>query len=253
MHKCYFNVNLNFSSYVILNFITLHLSQYWYRMFSSFFPHRKLVNSSERKSPRNKRTPGKRTPVRKTPGKKTPAKTPKTRSGGSSKKKAMRRLLMDSEHMTRSQPTRETLKRALFSPENRKTVPVAASTSVPAQAMKSKRALFGSPVRADTKSMDGTQSDQFLKRKRDLMDDDGDNGRSKIAKSLSFGGDTYGSSHSLAFARRASEAFATKTSNEWSEIHKKVKSKFIIYLTTSYFWWQFSWLFKVYFAFALFM
>ncbi|XP_026741470.1 uncharacterized protein LOC113503629 isoform X2 [Trichoplusia ni] len=182
---------------------------------------KKLVNSSERKSPRNKRTPGKRTPVRKTPGKKTPAKTPKTRSGGSSKKKAMRRLLMDSEHMTRSQPTRETLKRALFSPENRKTVPVAASTSVPAQAMKSKRALFGSPVRADTKSMDGTQSDQFLKRKRDLIDDDGDNGRSKIAKSLSFGGDTYGSSHSLAFARRASEAFATKTTNEWSEIHKK--------------------------------
>lgn len=188
----------------------------------NFFPHRKLVNTSERKSPRTRRTPGKRTPIRKTPGKKTPAKTPKTRSGGSSKKKAMRRLLMDSDHLTRSQPARETLKRALFSPEHRRLVPPAPSTSVPAQAMKSKRALFGSPVStAETKSMDGTQSDHFLKRKRDPFDDDLDNGRSKIAKSLSFGGDTIGSSHSLAFTRRASEAFATKSSTELNETHKK--------------------------------
>lgn len=187
----------------------------------NFFPHRKLINSSERKSPRTRRTPGKRTPVRKTPGKKTPAKTPKTRSGGSSRKKAMRRLLMDADHLTRSQPARETLKRALFSPENRKPVPPAPSSSVPAQAMKSKRALFGSPVRpAETKSMDGTQSDQFLKRKRDPFDDDNDNGRSKIAKSLSFGGDTIGSSHSHNFARRASEAFTRQTS-DLNETHKK--------------------------------
>ncbi|KAJ8717149.1 hypothetical protein PYW08_005548 [Mythimna loreyi] len=189
----------------------------------NFFPHRKLVNSSERKSPRTRRTPGKRTPIRKTPGKKTPAKTPKTRSGGSSKKKAMRRLLMDSDHLSRSQPARETLKRALFSPENRKPVPQAASTSVPAQAMKSKRALFGSPVQtAETKSMDGTQSDQFMKRKRDPFDDDLDNGRSKIAKSLSFGGDSIGNMNSqLLFARRASEAFGTRTSSELNETHKK--------------------------------
>ncbi|XP_075981061.1 cyclin E-interacting protein minus isoform X2 [Anticarsia gemmatalis] len=184
---------------------------------------KKLINSSERKSPRTRRTPGKKTPTRKTPGKKTPAKTPKTRSGGSSKKKAMRRLLMDSDQMTRSQPTRETLKRALFiSPDHRRPIPTAPSSSVPAQAMKSKRALFGSPVRtAETKSMDGTQSDQFLKRKRDMFDDEPDNNRHKIAKSLSFGGDTIGGSQSLSFARRNSEAFGTKSSTELNEHHKK--------------------------------
>lgn len=200
---------------------------------SSFFPHRKLVNSSERKSPRTRRTPGKRTPIRKTPGKKTPAKTPKTRSGGSSKKKAMRRLLMDPDQLTRSQPARETLKRALFSPENRRPMPQASSTSVPAQAMKSKRALFGSPVQtAETKSMDGTQSDHFMKRKRDPFDDDSDNGRSKIAKSLSFGGDSIGSTHSqVSFARRASEAFGTRTSSELNETHKKVSMSFVSLLS----------------------
>lgn len=74
--------------------------------------------------------------------------------------------------------------------------------------------------------MDGTQSDNFLlKRKRDPFDDDLDNGRSKIAKSLSFGGDSIGSSHSqLSFARRASEAFATRTSSELNETHKKVSN-----------------------------
>lgn len=189
----------------------------------NFFPHRKLINSSERKSPRTRRTPGKKTPVRKTPGKKTPAKTPKTRSGGSSKKKAMRRLLMDPDHLTRSQPTRETLKRALFiSPENRKAIPSAPSSSVPVQAMKSKRALFGSPVRTnETKSMDGTASDQFLKRKRDIFDDNRDFSRSKIAKSLSFGGDTIADLQSFTFARRNSEAFSTKKSTELNENHKK--------------------------------
>ena len=130
---------------------------------------------------------------------------------------------MDSDHLSRSQPARETLKRALFSPENRRPMPQAPSTSMPAQAMKSKRALFGSPVTAETKSMDGTQSDHFLKRKRDPFDDELDNGRSKIAKSLSFGGDSIGSTHSqVAFARRASEAFATRTSSELNETHKKV-------------------------------
>lgn len=194
------------------------------RMFSSFFPHRKLVNSTERKSPRTRRTPGKKTPTRKTPGKKTPAKTPKTRSGGSSKKKAMRRLLMDTDQLTKSQPAREPLKRALFiSPDNRKSIPTAASSSLPAQAMKSKRALFGSPVKpAETKSLDGTQSDQFLKRKRDMLDDEPNNGRSKIAKSLSFGGDSLGGSHSHSFSRRNSEAFASKTSAELNDLHKKV-------------------------------
>ncbi|XP_072942339.1 uncharacterized protein mi [Epargyreus clarus] len=182
---------------------------------------KKLINSSERKSPRTRRTPGKRTPMRKTPGKSTPSKTPKTKSGGSSKKKAMRRLLMDSDTLSLSQPTRETLKRALFvSPENR-TVP-AASTSVPHQAMRSKRALFGSPVRAaETKSMDGTQSDQFLKRKRDMLDDVPETSRSKIAKSLSFGGDTVSSSQPIAFNRRASEMLSTRNTAELNETHKK--------------------------------
>ncbi|KAJ2948637.1 hypothetical protein O0L34_g7893 [Tuta absoluta] len=182
----------------------------------NFFPHRKLINSGERKSPRLRRTPGKKTPGRKTPGKKTPAKTPKS---SSTKKKAMRRLLMDPENATRSQP-RE-IKRALFiSPDNRKAVPPAPSTSVP-NAVKSRRALFGSPVTADTKSMDGTLSDQFLKRKRDL-DDSSDNGRSKIAKSLSFGGDSIGaSSQPHAFNRRASEMFATRNSLELDETRKK--------------------------------
>ncbi|CAK1584335.1 unnamed protein product [Parnassius mnemosyne] len=189
----------------------------------NFFPHRKLINSAERKSPRLRRTPGKRTPIRNTPGKKTPAKTPKTKSGGSSKKKAMRRLLMDSESLSRSQPTRETLKRALFvSPENRKSIPNTTSSSMPHQAMKSKRALFGSPVRsAETKSMDGTISDQFLKRKRDSLDDELDNGRSKIAKSLSFGGDSISRSQPIAFNRRASEILSTKNSAELNETHKK--------------------------------
>lgn len=189
----------------------------------SFFPHRKLINTSERKSPRTRRTPGKNIPVRKTPGKKTPAKTPKTRSGGSSRKKAMRRLLLDSESLSKSQPSRETSKRALFiSPENRKTVPVACS-SVPHQAMKSKRALFGSPVReAETKSLDGTTSDHFLKRKLDYLDDVSDNNRSKIAKSLSFGGDSLRASQSVMLNRRASEIPATNIMAKLNEIHKKV-------------------------------
>ncbi|XP_059054917.1 uncharacterized protein LOC131848963 [Achroia grisella] len=190
----------------------------------NFFPHRKLINTSERKSPRLKRTPGKKTPGRKTPGKKTPAKTPKTRSGGSSRKKAMRRLLMDPENLTRSQPTRETLKRALFvSPENRKTVPSAPCTSVPLQAMRSKRALFGSPDLAQTKSSDGSLSDQFLKRKRDMLDDELNESRSKIAKSLSFGGDSIGNTKLHSFSRRASEMFVSKTAvtAQLNENHKK--------------------------------
>ncbi|KOB72819.1 Neuronal calcium sensor [Operophtera brumata] len=183
---------------------------------------KKLVNSSERKSPRLRRTPGKKTPNRRTPGRKTPAKTPKTRSGGSSKKKAMRRLLMDSESMTRSQPSRETLKRALFlSPEDRKSIPVVPSTSVPLHAMKTKRALFGSPVRADTKSLD---SDQFLKRKRDSLDDIPGTSKSKIAKSLSFGGGTMGPSEPISFNRRASEVF-TKRSTDLNDNHKQSREK----------------------------
>lgn len=184
----------------------------------NFFPHRKLVNSSERRSPRTRRTPGK-----KTPGKKTPAKTPKTRSGGSSKKKAMRRLLMDSDMITRSQPSRETLKRALFiSPETRKLVPQAPCSSVPAQAMKSKRALFGSPMRqAETKSLDGTESDQFLKRKRDALDDQPENSRSKIAKSLSFGGDNIGTGNTISLNRRASEILTSRNNVDLNETHKK--------------------------------
>ncbi|XP_034835314.1 uncharacterized protein [Maniola hyperantus] len=180
---------------------------------------KKLINSAERKSPRTRRTPGKKTPTRKTPGKKTPGKTPKGQSGGSSKKKAMRRLLVDSDMITRSQP-RESLKRALFlSPEHKKTI-AATTSSVPHQAMKSKRALFSSPVRqAETKSLDGTSSDQFLKRKRDF--DEADNSRSKIAKSLSFGGDSIGSSQSVTFSRRASEVLATRTMAELNETHKK--------------------------------
>ncbi|XP_050352247.1 uncharacterized protein LOC126774755 [Nymphalis io] len=188
----------------------------------NFFPHRKLINSAERKSPRIRRTPGKKTPAGKTPGKKTPAKTPKTKSGGSSRQQAMRRLLMDSESLIKSQPSRETSKRALFiSPENRKTIP-ATSSSVPHQAMKSKRALFGSPVRqAETKSLDGTSSDHFLKRKRDSLDDIPETNRSKIAKSLSFGGDTISSTNTVTFNRRASEMSSTKSMAELNETHKK--------------------------------
>ncbi|XP_063830746.1 uncharacterized protein LOC135080006 [Ostrinia nubilalis] len=189
----------------------------------NFFPHRKLVNSAERWSPRKRRTPGKKTPVRKTPGKKTPAKTPKTHSGSSSRKKSIRRLLMDTDTMTRSQPTRETLKRALFvSPENKRGVPQVSCSSVPAQAMKSKRALFGSPVMAETKSADGSQSDQFLKRKRDALEDVPDTSRSKIAKSLSFGGDSMGNSQSQSFNRRASESFVNrKNMAELNDCHKQ--------------------------------
>ncbi|CAH0764316.1 unnamed protein product [Diatraea saccharalis] len=198
----------------------------------NFFPHRKLINTSERRSPRKlvmRRTPGKKTPLRKTPGKKTPAKTPKTKSGGSSRKKAMRRLLMDTENITRSQPTRESLKRALFvSPEGRRTVPTQPSTSVPLQAMKSKRALFGSPSTAETKSCDGIQSDQFLKRKRDALDDEPMNNRSKIAKSLSLGWDTVGTSQSFSLSRRASEVVVSKSMAELNDHHKQV----ILYLFT---------------------
>ncbi|XP_030030551.2 uncharacterized protein LOC115447560 isoform X1 [Manduca sexta] len=187
----------------------------------NFFPHRKLINSAERKSPRYKRTPGKKTP-RRTPGKKTPAKTPTTRSGGSSKKKAMRRLLLDSETLSRTQPTRETLKRALFiSPENKK-IPQSSCSSVPVQAMKSRRALFGSPIRTEeTKSLDGTQSDHFLKRKLDALDEQPESSRSKIAKSLSFGGDTISNAHSIGFSRRSSEVFTARNTTELNETHKK--------------------------------
>ncbi|XP_041984617.1 uncharacterized protein LOC121737125 isoform X2 [Aricia agestis] len=185
---------------------------------------KKLISSAERKSPRTRRTPGKKTPTSKTPGKKTPGKTPKS---GSSKKKAMRRLLLDNESLTRSQPARETLKRALFiSPENRKSVPAASSSSVPHQAMRSKRALFGSPVKPEeTKSSDGTISDRFhmdLKRKRNPFDEGPEN-RSKIAKSLSFGGDSITSSQpsSIPLNRRASEMPASRNMAELNETHKK--------------------------------
>ncbi|KPJ09589.1 hypothetical protein RR48_13223 [Papilio machaon] len=182
----------------------------------NFFPHRKLINSAERKT---RRTPNKKTPTRRTPGKKTSAATPKTKSGGSSKKKAMRRLLMDTESLSRSQPTRETLKRALFvSPENRKTIPNTASSSVPHQTNRFRRVLFSSPDRAETKSMDGTISDHFLKRK---CEDELDNGRSKIAKSLSFGGDSFSATQPVPFDRRVSEILTTRNSTELNEIHKK--------------------------------
>ncbi|CAK1550786.1 unnamed protein product [Leptosia nina] len=183
----------------------------------NYFPHRKLVNSTDRRSPKNRRTPGKKTP-RRTSGSKTPSKTPKT--GGSSKKKAMRRLLMD-DKLSKTQPNRETLKRALFiSPDNKQTISRTNSMSVPNQAIKSRRSLFGSPIRqAETKSMDGTSSDNFLKRKRD--DDDIDTNRSKIAKSLSFGGDTLDCPQSIPLNRRASEMLSSKNSAELNELHKK--------------------------------
>lgn len=209
-------------------FLTSNLTTIFY---SSYFPHRKLISSAERKSPRYRRTPGKKTPTRKTPGKKTPAKTPKS----STKKKAMRRLLLDenrsqSEHVTRSQPRENFIKRALFvSPENRKSVPQVPCTSVPAQAMKSRRSLFGSPITAETKSLDGSHSDQFLKRKRSI-DDVGDNSRSKIAKSLSFGGDCIGTEQSATLYRRSSEVFASKNSVELNETHKKVRYMYIYLL-----------------------
>lgn len=133
---------------------------------------------------------------------------------------------MDPDAMTRSQPTRETSKRALFiSPENRKQIPQVPSTSVPLQAMKSKRALFGSPIApAETKSLDGSQSDMFLKRKRDALDDARDSeSRSKIAKSLSFGGDSIASQSGPQLPRRASETFAAKSAlPELDEHHRKV-------------------------------
>ncbi|XP_013137386.1 PREDICTED: uncharacterized protein LOC106102448 isoform X2 [Papilio polytes] len=177
---------------------------------------KKLINSAERKI---RRTPNKKTPTRRTPGKKTGAATPKTKSGGSSKKKAMRRLLMDTESLSRSQPTRETLKRALFvSPENRKSIPNTASSSVPQQTNRFRRVLFSSPDRAETKSMDGTISDNFLKRKcEDVLD----NGRSKIAKSLSFGGDSFSASQPVPFDRRVSEILTTRNTTELNETHKK--------------------------------
>lgn len=134
----------------------------------------------------------------------------------------MRRLLMD-DTLSKTQPN---LKRALFiSPEQRKTEP-APSSSVPHQAMKSKRALFGSPVRqAETKSLDGSSSDQFLKRKRDTLDDTPETSRSKIAKSLSFGGDTINSSQPITLNRRASE-ITSRNMAELNETHKKVICNF---------------------------
>ncbi|KAL4702005.1 hypothetical protein ACJJTC_010891 [Scirpophaga incertulas] len=80
---------------------------------------------------------GRRRRHAKQPGKKTPSKTPKAQSGGSSRKKAMRRF-----HQLKQ------------------------------------------------KSSDGSQSDQFLKRKFDALDGEHQNSRSKILKSFSFGGDT---------------------------------------------------------------
>lgn len=133
------------------------------------------------------------------------------------------------DDVSRSQPSRETLKRALFiSPDSRKQIPTASSTSVPANAMRTKRALFGSPDRADTKSADGTQSDHFLKRKRDSLDDIPETNRSKIPKSLSFGGGTTDASHSMSFSRRASEMFTNKSAG-LNDNHKQVRD-LLIYL-----------------------
>lgn len=127
---------------------------------------------------------------------------------------------MDTESLSRSQPTRETLKRALFvSPESRKSIPNTASSSVPQQTNRFRRVLFSSPDRAETKSMDGTISDNFLKRKcEDVLD----NGRSKIAKSLSFGGDSFSASQPVPFDRRVSEILTTRNTTELNETHKKV-------------------------------
>lgn len=72
--------------------------------------------------------------------------------------------------------------------------------------------------------MDGTQSDQFLKRKRDSLDDIPETSRSKIAKSLSFGGDTIGTSQPISFIRRASEVFTGNKTAELNDNHKRVRS-----------------------------
>ncbi|XP_047520420.1 uncharacterized protein LOC125059819 isoform X2 [Pieris napi] len=149
---------------------------------------KKVVNSADRH--------GK---TRRTPGKKTPRKTPE--AGGSSKKKAARRLLMD-----------EAPKRALFvSAEG-----AALGLSAPKPLGKSRRSLFGSPVgQTESKSTDGT-----FKRKRE--DDDGDSKRVKMAKSLSFGGDSSEYPHSLVpLQRRASELLSSKNSAELNDSHKK--------------------------------
>ncbi|CAH4030293.1 unnamed protein product [Pieris brassicae] len=154
----------------------------------NYFPHRKVVNSADRH--------GK---TRRTPGKKTPRKTPE--AGGSGKKKAARRLLLD-----------EAPKRALFvSPEG-----AALGLTAPKPLGKSRRSLFGSPIgQTESKSTDGAS-----KRKRE--DDDGDSKRVKMAKSLSFGGDSseYPLSH-LPLQRRASELLSSKNSAELNDSHKK--------------------------------
>lgn len=184
----------------------------------NYFPHKKLTYTAEYKSSRLKRTPRRNTPGRKTPSKKTPAKTPKTRSGEGSRKKT-RRLVTDSEPLSHS--TKESFKRALFvSPDNCSKVPEASTASAP-NVFKSRRALFGSPDKtAETKSLDGTPSDNFLKRKRDPTDNE-DEIRSKIPKSLSFGGDTFGISHSQPMSRRASEMFAYGNAVQLNEVRKK--------------------------------
>ncbi|XP_045522258.1 uncharacterized protein LOC123712923 isoform X2 [Pieris brassicae] len=149
---------------------------------------KKVVNSADRH--------GK---TRRTPGKKTPRKTPE--AGGSGKKKAARRLLLD-----------EAPKRALFvSPEG-----AALGLTAPKPLGKSRRSLFGSPIgQTESKSTDGAS-----KRKRE--DDDGDSKRVKMAKSLSFGGDSseYPLSH-LPLQRRASELLSSKNSAELNDSHKK--------------------------------
>ncbi|XP_022128459.2 uncharacterized protein LOC111002610 isoform X2 [Pieris rapae] len=147
---------------------------------------KKVVNSADRH--------GK---TRRTPGKKTPRKTPE--AGGSGKKKAVRRLLMD-----------EAPKRALFvSPEG-----AALGLCAPKPLGKSRRSLFGSPNgQTESKSVDGA-----AKRKRE--DDDGDSKRVKMAKSLSFGGDSSEYPH-VPLQRRASELLSSKNSAELNDSHKK--------------------------------
>ncbi|GBP22648.1 Calcium and integrin-binding family member 3 [Eumeta japonica] len=182
----------------------------------NFFPHRKLKYTTERKSPYLK----KKTPNKKTPAKKTPAKTPRTRSGGSSRKKAMRRLLMDPDASKLAQPMRETSKRALFVSPDKKSIPTPTPVASKPQIMKLKRALFESPNKERARSLDGMMSES-LKRKRDDYDDACECNRSKIAKSFSFAGDIDNSSSSSSFQRRSSDMLTYRSAAELNEINRK--------------------------------
>lgn len=179
-------------------------------------------------------TPKKTTPLKKT-------KTPKKKTPGSSQKKRnMRHISIGKDNIPKTQSTKETSKRALFlSPDNLKSKPVdnmsaVASTS---KAIRSKRALFTSPTKTcdiskATAKYESSNDDSKTNNRKRKLDDSCDsefNQRTKIQKSLSFGGDKIETTSQLhdPLSKHVSEHNNVNKNEILSDLQKKVFFYFI--------------------------